>query len=136
MARAVSRAAGATATLARSSHCDSKVPMTPERTESICPAAAVPPILGTWLAVFRPCFTAPVWNHILLLVAGAVLAPGKRTVTQALRVMGLADQPGFGRYHEALNRACWDSRDVARLARCGAQTAAASSCRTYGPAAR
>jgi len=40
-----------------------------------------------------------------VLVAGAVLAPGKRTVTQALRVMGLADQPGFGRYHEALNRA-------------------------------
>jgi hypothetical protein len=71
-------------------------------------------ILASWLAVFRPCFTAPVWNHILLLVAGAVLAPGKRTVTQALRVMGRADQPGFGRYHQALNRARWDSRDVAR----------------------
>jgi len=74
----------------------------------------VPEILVSWLAVFRPCFTAPVWNHILVLVAGAVLAPGKRTVTQALRVMGLADEPGFGRYHEALNRARWDSRDVAR----------------------
>jgi hypothetical protein len=48
------------------------------------------------------------------LVGGAVLAPGKRTVTQALRVMGLADRPGFGRYHEALNRARWDARDVAR----------------------
>jgi len=56
---------------------------------------------------FRPCFTAPVWNHILVLVGGAVLAPGKRTVTQALRVMGLADKPGFGRYHEVLNRARW-----------------------------
>ncbi len=42
----------------------------------------VPPILATWLAVFRPCFTAPVWNRVLVLVAGAVLAPGKRTVTQ------------------------------------------------------
>ena len=87
--------------------------MTPERIESI-PAAAVPAILVSWLAVFRPCFTAPVWNHILVLVSGAVLAPGKRTVTQTLRVMGLADQPGFGRYHEALNRARWDARDVAR----------------------
>jgi hypothetical protein len=77
-------------------------------------ASCVPAILVSWLAVFRPCFTAPVWNHILVLVAGAVLAPGKRTVTQALRVMGLADEPGFGRYHEALNRARWDSRDVAR----------------------
>ena len=74
----------------------------------------MPTILVSWLAVFRPCFTAPVWNHILVLVGGAVLAPGKRTVTQALRVMGLADKPGFGRYHEVLNRARWDARDVAR----------------------
>ena len=49
-----------------------------------------------------------------MLVAGAVLSPGKRTITQALRVMGLADQPGFRRYHEALSRARWDSREVAR----------------------
>jgi hypothetical protein len=88
--------------------------MTPKCIESIRPAAVVPPVLVSWLAVFRPCFTAPVWNRILVLVAGAVLAPGKRTVTQALRVMGLADQPGFGRYHEALNRARWDARDVSR----------------------
>jgi len=50
-----------------------------------------------------------------VLVAGAVLAPGKRTVTQALRVMGLAANPGFSRYHEVLNRARWDSRAVARV---------------------
>ena len=84
------------------------------RIESATAQPTVPPILLSWLAVFRPCFTAPVWNHILVLVGGAVLAPGKRTVTQALRVMGLADQPGFGRYHEVLNRARWDARDVAR----------------------
>ena len=64
--------------------------------------------------MFRPCFTAPVWNRVLVLVAGAVLAPGKRTVTQALRVMGLADEPGFRRYHEVLSRARWDARAVAR----------------------
>jgi hypothetical protein len=58
----------------------------------------VPPILEVWLSVFRPLFTAPVWRRILVLVAGAVLAPGKRTVTQALRVMGLAQAPGFSRY--------------------------------------
>ena len=57
------------------------------------------PALAAWLSVFRPCFTAPVWNRILVLVAGAVLAPGKRTVTQALRVMGLADERSFRRYH-------------------------------------
>ena len=49
-----------------------------------------------------------------MLVAGAVLAPGKRTVSQALRVMGLAATSGFSRYHEVLNRARWDGRAVAR----------------------
>ncbi len=73
-----------------------------------------PPVLSVWLAVFRPCFTAPVWSHVLVLVAGVVLAPGKRTVTQALRVMGLGDEPGFGRYHEVLNRARWDARGLAQ----------------------
>src|SRR5208283_2879507 len=88
--------------------------MTHNRIESATARPTVPTILVSWLVVFRPCFTAPVWNHILVLVGGAVLAPGKRTVTRALRVMGLADKPGFGRYHEVLNRARWDARDVAR----------------------
>jgi hypothetical protein len=46
-------------------------------------SAPLPPlvssVLTAWLSVFRPCFTAPVWNHVLILVAGAILAPGKRT---------------------------------------------------------
>ena len=88
--------------------------MRPNRIESATTQPTMPTVLVSWLAVSRPCFTAPVWNHILVLVSGAVLAPGKRTVTQTLRVMGLADQPGFGRYHEVLNRARWDGRDVAR----------------------
>ncbi len=74
-----------------------------------------PPVLAGWLAAFRGCFSAPVWSRILVLVAGAVLAPGKRTVTQALRVMGLASSPGFARYHEVLNRARWNGRAVARV---------------------
>jgi hypothetical protein len=74
----------------------------------------IPPALAAWLSVFRSCFTTPVWNRVLVLVAGAVLAPGKRTVTQALRVMGLAEAPQFRRYHELLGRARWDARAVAR----------------------
>ena len=74
----------------------------------------IPPVLIGWLAVFQPYFTAPTWQHALVLVAGAVLAPGKRTVTQALRVMGLEEKVGFARYHEVLNRARWDARALAR----------------------
>ena len=47
------------------------------------------------LSIFRDCFTAPVWKQVLVLVAGAVLAPGKRTVSKVLRVVGLAARPGF-----------------------------------------
>jgi len=42
------------------------------------------------------------------------LAPGKRTITQVLRVMGLAGEPRFRRYHDVLARARWDARAVAR----------------------
>jgi hypothetical protein len=66
------------------------------------------------LAPFRDGFAAAVWPRVLVLVAGAVLAPGQRTVSAALRVMGLADQPGFGRYHAVLSEARWDGRALAR----------------------
>jgi hypothetical protein len=88
--------------------------MTPHRSESVAAVPSpIPAILIPWLSVFRPCFSAPVWNHVLVLVAGAVLAPGKRTVSQILRIMGLAHEPGFARYHEVLSRARWDARAVA-----------------------
>jgi hypothetical protein len=79
--------------------------MRPDRHRPHSDLPAVPAILSTWLTVLRPCFTAPVWTRVLVLVAGAVLSPGGRTVSQALRVMGLAGEPGFGRYHDVLSRA-------------------------------
>jgi hypothetical protein len=74
----------------------------------------IPAVLAGWLSVLRSCFTAPACNRVVVLVAGAVLPPGKRTVTQALRVMGLGKQPQLRRYHELLGRARWDARAVAR----------------------
>jgi hypothetical protein len=74
----------------------------------------VPALLAAWLAPFRDSFTAAVWPRVLVLVAGVILAPGQRPVSTALRVMGLADRPGFGRYHEVLSEARWDGRLLAR----------------------
>jgi len=34
-----------------------------------------------------------IWQRVLELVMGAILAPGKRTVSAILRVMGLHEQP-------------------------------------------
>jgi hypothetical protein len=77
-------------------------------------SSLTPPVLAGWLSPFRACFSAAVWARILVLVAGTVLAPGKRTVSQALRVTGLETNPGFSRYYEVLNRGRWDGRAVAR----------------------
>lgn len=88
--------------------------MTTHRSSVAAAAVVVPAVLATWLSAFRDCFTAPVWRHVLVLVAGMVLAPGKRTVSEALRVVGLATRPGFARYHEVRSRARWDARTVAR----------------------
>ena len=41
------------------------------------PAVAVPALLVAWLAPLRDSFTAAVWPRVLVLVAGAVLAPGQ-----------------------------------------------------------
>ena len=75
---------------------------------------SVPQILRRWLQAWRPCFTAPSWEHVLVLVMGGLLATGKRTVTSCLRVTGRASAANFATYHQILNRARWSSRAVAR----------------------
>jgi DDE superfamily endonuclease len=77
-------------------------------------AAIVPPAIVSLMADFRDFFTAPVWNHVLVLVTGAVLTTGKRTVSAVLRIMGLAEAADFALYHHVLSQAHWDSRIIAR----------------------
>jgi hypothetical protein len=67
------------------------------------------------LAPFVPLFSGRVWAHVQLLLAGAILAPGKRTVACALRAVGLQDERCFCRYHRALSRAAWSSREASRV---------------------
>jgi hypothetical protein len=74
----------------------------------------VPQILRQWLQAWRTCFTAPSWEHVLVLVMGALLAPGKRTVSSCLRMTGRAQAANFATYHQILNRARWSPRAAAR----------------------
>lgn len=67
------------------------------------------------LAPFAPLFSRRVWCHALVLVAGTILAPGKRTVCAALRAMGLSQTRHWTRYHRVLNRAQWSSLAVSRV---------------------
>jgi DDE superfamily endonuclease len=66
------------------------------------------------LAGFADLFTRPTWSNLLVLLAGVVLAPGRRTVTAALRILGRDRDPDFCTFHRILNRATWSSRAVAR----------------------
>lgn len=67
------------------------------------------------LAPFTPLFSKSVWQHARLLLAGAILAPGRRTVASALRAVGLEDERRFCRYHRVLSRACWSSKEASRV---------------------
>jgi hypothetical protein len=64
---------------------------------------------------FVPLFSRRLWPHVQVLLAGAILAPGKRTVSAALRVMGLGQTEHFQRYHRVLNRAVWSAREVSHV---------------------
>lgn len=68
-----------------------------------------------FIVTFASLFSKPVWESALVLLVGAILAPGKRTVSAILRVMGLHQEGDFQKYHRVLNRAVWSSRQASRL---------------------
>jgi DDE superfamily endonuclease len=73
----------------------------------------LPPKMVQALAPFAPLFSRRVFRHVQVLVAGAILAPGKRrTVASALRAMGLDQEKRFHRYHRVLSPAGWSTRKV------------------------
>jgi DDE superfamily endonuclease len=67
------------------------------------------------LAPFAPLFSGRVWRHAQVLLAGAILARARRTVTAALRVLGLARAERFHRYHRVLSHARWSGLAVGRV---------------------
>src|ERR671916_237762 len=67
------------------------------------------------LAPFAPLFSKRVWQNVQVLLMGAILAPGQRTVSSALRAMGLDQEKRFHRYHRVLSRASWSSLKVSRV---------------------
>jgi hypothetical protein len=59
----------------------------------------------TVLAPFAPLFSERVLEHVRVLLARAILASGRRTVSSALRAMGLDQHRRFHRYHRVGRRA-------------------------------
>ena len=67
------------------------------------------------IGVFAPVFSRPVWQHVKVLLTGAVLAPGQRTVTAVLHSMGRSAASDLQTYHRVRNRAVWSPRTASWL---------------------
>jgi hypothetical protein len=69
------------------------------------------------LGVCAPLFARPVWPHVQVLLTGAVLAPGKRTVPAILQVRGRRAASDLQTSHRVLHRAVWSPRTARRRRR-------------------
>src|SRR5258708_33367756 len=70
----------------------------------------------TIVSEFAPVFYGQTtWYKVEVLVAGAILATGKRTVTAVLRVMGLSGERNYAMYHHVLSRAVWSGLEVSAI---------------------
>ncbi len=69
----------------------------------------------SFILPFASLFSKRTWYSGLVLLVGAILAPGKRTVSAVLQVMGLSQGHHFQNYHRVLNRAVWSSRQASRI---------------------
>jgi len=75
----------------------------------------LPDEYNTIFQQIRPFFSKRVWKLALVLIVGAILAPGKRTVTAVLRIMGLSQEVHFQNYHRVLNRAIWSNLAISAV---------------------
>ena len=75
----------------------------------------LPARFAALILCFAPLFQQRSWRHAEVLLLGAILAPGRRTVASILRITGLGRERRFVNYHRVLNRAAWSGRAAARV---------------------
>lgn len=66
------------------------------------------------MIVFRPLFSKSVFDHLQVLLIGAILTPGARTVANCLRLTGFDGDLHYQNYHRVLNRATWSVPNAGR----------------------
>src|SRR5215217_5660932 len=75
----------------------------------------LPARFAALILCFAPLLRQRSWRHPEVLLIGAILAPGRRTVASILRIIGLCWERRFVNYHRVLNRAAWSGRAAARV---------------------
>src|SRR3712207_1983624 len=86
----------------------------PLRQERYSAMLTLPSAIAEVIVPFAELFSERVFMKAKTLVVGAILAPGKRTVTAALRVVGKSRDAHFQNYHRVLNRDRWSPIRAAR----------------------
>ena len=74
----------------------------------------LPEVIVTLLLPFERLFDPRTWRKAQLLAMGAILSPGKRTVSSALDILGIGQHGDFAVYHHVLNRARWSPLRLSR----------------------
>ena len=74
----------------------------------------LPAVIVTLLLPFEHLFDPRTWRKAQLLAMGAILSPGKRTVSSALNILGIGQHGDFAVYHHVLNRAQWSPLQLSR----------------------
>lgn len=67
------------------------------------------------MASFAKAMYQPTFSRALTLVYGAILAPGQRTLSAILRVMGLENKKGHECYHRVFSRNVWSPMLMSKL---------------------
>ena len=75
----------------------------------------MPARFAALIITFAPLFVQRSWLHAQVLLVGAILAPGRRTVASVLQITGHTHDPHFTNYHRVLSRAPWSARAGARI---------------------
>ena len=75
----------------------------------------LPDAIGAVLIPFAALFQNRTWRKAQVLLVGAILSPGQRTVAAALRVMALSGDRNYARYQHVLNRAAWSPLEVSQV---------------------
>lgn len=75
----------------------------------------IPTGFQSTISYFSFAFRKDVWQKVQLLVLGAIICPGSRTVCNVLRSVGLRWERNFPKYHRVLSQDKWSAFQLSKV---------------------
>ena len=75
----------------------------------------LPPEFQDAISVFSQTFRKNVWKKAQILLIGAIVCPGSRTICNLLRSVGLQNDRCFSKYHRFLNKDKWSAQYISKV---------------------